>query len=127
MNKILFISFIFMILSCENDSRQGIFTKDIYSGTFLARYGNDDGVWEDFIIFEIEDDQFEYYGSNDLIYGLGHYIEYPDTVHFIDEVPRPELYTWEWMLHGKFRKESKGDTLVFTRESYQNTFRYTLW
>ena len=83
--------------------------KAIYN--FSADYYSSDTI-----TIKFDGIRFLYSGSSELDYGKGYYLITRDSIEFNDEYARNALYSWDWILLGKFKFNIIGDSLVLTRK-----------
>lgn len=128
MKKILFFLLIAgSVWGCKKDSSQ---IQKIQSGTFRGEktvyYFSTHLMSTDTISLQLDDSTYSYSElnvQNTLDYGRGNYTIQNDSVQFKDDEARVALYSWSWIIGGKFRFEYLDDAILIMNQ--KNSDRQT--
>jgi len=123
MKKILFLLLIAgSIWGCEKDSNQ---IQKNQLGTFRGNktiyYFSTHLSSTDTITMQLDDSTYSYSElnvQNTLDFGRGYYTIQNDSIQFNDDEARVALYSWSWIISGKFRFEYTDDaTLILNQKN----------
>lgn len=89
-----------------------------YYGKKAVYYFSTDYCACDTITIKFDNIEYLYSGSSELDFGKGNYFITGDSIQFNDEYARNALYSWDWILFGKYKINLKGDSLILTRKFY---------
>jgi hypothetical protein len=123
MKKILFLLLIAgSVWNCKKDSGQ---IQKIQPGTFHGEktvyYFSTHLTSSDTITMQLDDSTYSYSElnvQNTLDFGRGNYIIQNDSVQFNDDEARVALYSWSWIISGKFRFEFGNDGVLILNKNF---------
>ena len=96
------------------------FQAGTFQGVKIVNWGSTHTILTDTITIEFDNGHYSYSTRNSLNqlpdYGRGTYSVLSDLVEFNDEEARITLYTWDWILGGKFEFASSGDSLLLIQK-----------
>jgi hypothetical protein len=123
MKKILLLLFIAgSILGCKKDSNQIQKNQPgIFHGEKTIYYFSTHLTSTDTITMQLDDSTYSYSElnvQNTLDFGRGNYTIQNDSIQFKDDEARVALYSWSWIIGGKFRFEYMDDaTLILNQKN----------
>jgi len=111
---VLLISF----YGCTKDSYLATsFTTGSYSGTKSIYYTGTHLQSIDTITINFDINTYDYGGSNSLDFGHGSYSLSNNSIEFHDDLARITLYSWDWIIGGKYQLKTKNDPLILTQNN----------
>jgi hypothetical protein len=121
LNSLNNIGFILVfIASCygckKEDNEISKFYNTTFQGVKSIYYLNTHYESADTITIKFDSSSYSYSSSNTLDFGRGNYLLKNNSIEFIDEEVRNDLYTWEWILGGTHKFSIIGDSVIL----YQN-------
>jgi hypothetical protein len=105
----LVVSMIFGCTKKETVKQQ--FTVATYFGTKSVQREGISGADIDTIYLLFDSSAYSYTSTHRLDNGTGTYTVKDDVIEFTDTVGRIDLYTWDWILSGKFKFTQNGSSL----------------
>ncbi len=117
--KIIFLLIIVSCAGCTKDENESTkFSAGTYNGEKDIHYFSTNTYTRDTITIKFDSITYLYSGSWGLDYGKGNYLISTDTIEFNDEYARITLYSWDWILFGKFKFELVDDLLILTKRQH---------
>lgn len=117
--KIIFLLIIVSCAGCTKDENESTkFSAGTYNGEKDIHYFSTNTYTRDTITIKFDGIKYYYSGSWGLDYGKGNYLISTDTIEFNDEYARITLYSWDWILFGKFKFELVDDLLILTKKQH---------
>jgi hypothetical protein len=110
-----------IIVSCQKSGtlpEPSALNSGTYRGEKVVYYLSSGHSAIDTITIRFDDPGYHYSGTSELDYGKGNYFVAGDSVWFSDEYARIAIYTWDWILSGRYRFVTAGDSLTFTKKYY---------
>jgi hypothetical protein len=111
----------FFFISCERNNYLPVSVElknGTYSGVKVIYYPAVDYHASDTISVVFDDQSYSYSGISALDYGRGSYKIKGDSIHMNDEDFRIALYSWDWILSGKYQIRLSGDSLILSRKNF---------
>ncbi len=113
------IAAVSIISGCTKDENESTkFSAGTYYGEKGIHYFSTNTYTRDTITIKFDSIKYLYSGSWSLDYGKGNYLISNDTIEFNDEYARITLYSWHWILFGKFKFELVDDFLILTKKQH---------
>lgn len=118
--KILIFAVAVTILSgCQKEKIEiSKFSAGTYYGEKDIHYFSTNTFIRDTITIKFDSIKYIYSGSHSLDYGKGNYLISDDSIEFNDEYARITLYSWDWILSGKYDVRSSDDSLILSKKYY---------
>jgi len=111
--------FLIIIISCygctEYNDEIPKFPTGIFYGEKTIHYLLTDTITRDTVTIKFDNIKYIYSSSWSLDYGKGNYVISNDSIEFYDEKFRNTLYTWDWIISGKFEYKLADDLLVLKK------------
>ena len=123
MKKIMVILILAGFFSgCEKKSNENqSFQTGIFEGKKTVYYFSTHLTSNDTIIMQLDDSTYSYSElnvQNTLDSGKGNFTIQNDSVQFNDDEARVALYSWSWIIAGKFRFEFGNDGALILNKKY---------
>lgn len=114
----LLVSIVFY-WGCAKDATEiSKFQAGTYYGTKAINYFSTNINTFDTITIKFDYVKYLYSGSWELDYGKGNYFISNDSIEFNDEYARIALYSWDWILSGKYKFRFVDDSLILCKRYY---------
>jgi hypothetical protein len=120
MNKLILPVLCFLVSLCgctKAGYEVSSFTTGTYSGTKSIYYTSTHLQSIDTITINFDINTYDYGGSNILDFGSGSYSLRNNAIEFHDAVARNMLYSWDWIIGGKYQLKTKNDSLILTQNN----------
>jgi hypothetical protein len=115
-----FILIIIVLTSCTKEEENAIlnitnFTTGTYYGIKSISDSGTHNESVDTITIKFDDSTYIYSGSGFLDYGRGNYILNNESIEFHDDIARIALYSWHWIIIGKYQFKTIDDSLILNQ------------
>ena len=130
MKRIIYSVFLifFLLISCKKENSEiDRFSYGTYYGQRLTFSYTGAWVKKDTITLTFDSSKYNYYnGNNSLDFGSGIYTINNDSITLIDQVARNTLYSWDWILNGKFKFRFTTDSIFLNKPNSGGEVDYKL-